>query len=305
MMLNIARTKEEIATVEQDLSATQAHAPGEGTMSTEDLIKGFDEIGKRINDIMCAFKQWYTPYADRPLSEHRARAIVDYLQASVFMKRAVPFVQLAIGHNLATITEGILYHHLSFALMGAVFYPFLPGAKRGDPEMLTLRQMQEEIRNKQPQDHTGRWRALTYKHALEQQPRHDTWCTGFVTMYIQEVSNLLKIVTGHDINNESLDIAGKITMQTFNLAAQFKDRSMTLCTETDYCVFMVHSGHECDSAFMEECYEGKRPSTEVALGTGLGLDLNTSIRDGEDYRQECKSAVRAPFLGNRGILSSG
>jgi hypothetical protein len=60
--------KKEIDTVNQDLSATRAHAPDEGTMLKGEVIDGLVEVGRCTTDTVNTYLEWCSSHINRPLS---------------------------------------------------------------------------------------------------------------------------------------------------------------------------------------------------------------------------------------------
>jgi hypothetical protein len=68
MISRNADVKKDIDSVNQDLAATRAHAPDEGTMLKGEIINEFVEVTRCIDDTINTFLEWYGRRVDKPLS---------------------------------------------------------------------------------------------------------------------------------------------------------------------------------------------------------------------------------------------
>lgn len=299
----MAALDEEIFTVEQDLAATQAHASGDGTVSKQQLIDDFKELLRCIDDLTEAFKQLYRPFTTgRGLSRRRSDAIRAHIQENHWLEGAHQMVELAVGCSLSVVTECLIRHRLCHALIVHVFESFHAGSKPDGIDVEVLLETQHQVRVHQSQDHGGRWRSLTYRYATELNPRDTMWCASIISSIVQDLSTLLEIITDGHLKAESLETASQFILQTFNLAAKFKDKATIRCTERDTSVYLPWYQADFDVRWMEEAYIGQQPSREVILGISLALGLSRNIlKDGSEVRRyEC--GYKASCIGNNSIM---
>lgn len=300
----ISTASEEIATVHQDLTVTRAHASGEAIVSPRKLNEDFEGVKKCISEVARSLEVWYKPFTSRPLSDDQVRKIRNHIQGKPRLEAVDQFIQRARGQKLHLVTEVLIRNYLCGIIMALVFHPFLPGESINDQRIKTLLRLQGGIARTESQDYSGRWRALTYKHSVNLEPRKEAWCTGRVVRYIEEISGLLKVITDNEIAQESLDAVCQFTVHMVNVAAQFKDDFMQSCTQFDPSVFLPSCGEDYDSDGMQEINPGREPSRKVVLGIVPGLQLRRSVSNGSGYTMQYKCAIIPRVVGDKSTLLS-
>jgi hypothetical protein len=292
--------------VNQDLVATRAHAPDEGTMLKGEVIDGFVEVGKCMSDIIKFCIARCSSRINRQLSPMRAGQIREYLRGKPNMQDSDKLVELADGCNLQLVTQILIWRYLSLALEQFVFQPFLPGEAQGDKAAQVFFDILDTAQHHESQDRSGRWRALTYKHALSLSPRDEGWCVEPATSLVNDISGLVTVVNESKLTNEELEAAFQLIWRMFNTAAQFKDKAMMICTDVDFMVHLRRGGERFNPGYMREACKGGGSSKRVVLGAGLGLQLARNLQKESTVERGYEHPIPAQVIGDEnGLFSSG
>jgi hypothetical protein len=295
-------TKNEIETVNQDLMATRAHAPDEGTMQKGELINEFVAFLGLFDKLMDDFHAWYSHFLAKGLSDRRVGMIREHFQGNERMKDPDKFMELRAGQSSKFITRPLLCHYLCSALSEQVFRPFLPGKRPDDFDSKALCEILRTIQAGESQDRAGRWRALTYKQALLKEHRDTAWCTDAATWFVREAFHLMGLVTGIEPPDDVFQSALTSTTQIFDAAALFKDKAMKICTEVDFLVYVPESHWKFDQGIMAEACKSTVASRGVILGVGLGLQLSCNVQNGSKYVREYEFPILASAVGEKSAL---
>ena len=301
MRIHVQQVKEEIVAVQQDLDATRSHAPDEGMMFEKELIHEFRNVTKSVDDLVQDLCSWFYPYTDKAPSESRTREITERFRGEEGRKDVDMFLACAVHTDMPMkpIAEALFNYYLCSSLMANVFEPFLPGKRNEDTAIFLS--MQSKVQKMESQDNNGRWRALTYKTALE--PRHEAWCMDAATTFLQRLSHILTVLASTDMSETGFSEVHRRTVAIFNHAARFKDMAMTRCTEVDFWVYLPFGNTDITTFSINETMTSKKPSKKVVLGVGMGIEIFRYADKGSTGRfREAYCPVLSSVIGDQSQL---
>lgn len=289
----------DIAFVDQDLGATRFHAPNEDTMTNTQLVQEFTQVLKSVDSLVKDLDSWYHDSIHVPLSTSKVRAITETFSGDIGKEEVAFFLTGALHakKGLGDIFRVLMHYYACSSLLEHVFRPFVPGG-RGD-ETTTLLNIQSLVQEKEPQSSSGRWRALTYRTALES--RSTSWHTAPATQFAEHFNHILETFANLKLDGKAFRSAAERTETVFKIATDFKDKAMMMCTEMDFHVYLPSSKQRINPTVMNEVWSG-RPSETVSLGVGLGLEIYRRRQKGSGSTQEKYIAVRSVVIGSRSHL---
>jgi len=261
-----ARAHIEIVT--QDLDISRSFAPEEGTMDEETVLSEFRQLGRLTNATVTHIIQMYSP-------EIRNGKLT---QRSPDLRDVGPFVDLILQHHPDTKLEHIMTYAIHYKLrarmMNAVFHQLVPGIPKDDNDLLN--DLYQNIKMKESQERSARWRAMTYWHLKPELRRYG----AIVTRTLEDIAQLLNQLVEHQITAEDLiDHAGQQTKALFHSAATLQTKIQTSCTSTNIEVFLP-TGPAFDRECMVAFYEAKGTTpTRYVIPIGLGMLKTWSLVD--------------------------
>lgn len=285
-------TNREISFVDQDLGVTRFHAPDEDTMTNAQLVEGFKQVINSVHSLVKELDSWYYNDIHISLSASKAKAISETFNGGIGKEEVDPFLSGALHANkdLGRIFRALMYYYACSSLLEHVFEPFIPG--RPSEETIVLLEAQYFVQEMESQSSSGRWRALTYRTALES--RVTSWYTAPASQFVEYFSHILHIFGNIQLNDQKYRSAVQFTENMFKVATDFKDSAMMMCTDVNFRVYLPSSKQKVDPTRMEEVWSS-RASETVSLGVGLGLEVYR-------YRQEVSRNVEKQYIAAHGVI---
>ncbi|KAG8809031.1 hypothetical protein FRC17_003651 [Serendipita sp. 399] len=240
----IKETEEEIATVQQDLSATTVDAPTEGTMSRDQAAQEFYSLTRNVFHVVRDIFHTLHPHLPKEsITDKELLGRVAQQFMEVLNDEEAPFLikRLPVPCSILMLLIPIVHRALFLAILDGVFIPFVPGGLEQTTETL-LSTMYSHLGSTEPQDRRSRWRALTYRHVSQERPT-EIW-VPYTDRFLQRLQSLFQICTDqHALPEEDLlrakeDLLRAKVSALFEQAVALRDRTMKECTEVDTLIVL-------------------------------------------------------------------
>jgi hypothetical protein len=280
-------------------AAAEEHATENDRMERQELINEFSRLLKAIEYLQSRCESYIG--MEKKLSKDQAHAILKHLGGDKSRRNDAEFVELAMDRSppLRHIVGCLLRRYLDSALLAHVFEPFVPGTSTN-----FLSETRFQVQKVESQSTSAQWRSLTYKYSLGM--REKNWSAGPAAQFTQELERLLHAAGQGQLPTHAVEAANQITTQTFEAAAQFKDRAMLRCSEFDFYIYTPFDDGNFYPEVMSEVHPSRWmvSSSRVILPVGLGLIICKSIQENSKTVQRYEYPILASVIGDSSWLLS-
>lgn len=340
------------------LNGSRAFAAREGNVDAQALIQLFTDFIGTIDDFSYIILSGLNEKSEEPLKneeleevrivmgkersdpkkekrEGRERSqsvpIVEDPNVATFLAR---FKQLKEVRTPMNISDPLIQYLFTDYLYTRVFQPFAPRMPEQDSKI--LHQMYADMRKKEPQERSAKWRALTYQHSLRiladvkqaapvpsrtqatkassrSSPKdavkdRNAASDEDIAPFMAKVTKLLNIFN-RTKNEEASEELWKAAKHSFSMALKVQEKAKTEYTSFDYEVVFYGEEERFDpqrkayrsekARFNPESMEvvqGPNTAKYVELTVGLGLNAKKSVRNGGGYVEETTTPVKAKVV---------
>ncbi|CCA70380.1 hypothetical protein PIIN_04319 [Serendipita indica DSM 11827] len=298
----LADTEHKLDLTRQDLNASRAFVSSEGTADAQNLIKSLRELNSAIDDFAFRFTQ-------EALPESATSAKVTHRGLTAFGANYYGAVKISTFINVAyqrKATVGDFLHPfvcyaLCQRLSELVFEPFVPGLENEMSDI--FKKIYSTVNSNEPQDKSGRWRALTFSSVYRSRNITEYVEKGaddFLFKLIDAVNALTELeekLTFENVQKELGDVARSIFTEAF----KFQETACTNYLSYDYVPFLSSADQPFHPAYMETAQEvrqgGRGKSSTAILTIGLGLQAWKSVvKEDKTISKDYSIAVKANVI---------
>lgn len=300
----LADTEYKLDMTRQDLTASRAFISSEGTGDAQHLITLLKSLNSSIDDFAFRLMQEILPEAAS--SKAVTKAGLEALH-----KAYPPSSKLGSFINTsfrAQVTVGDFAHPficnaLCSRVSELVFSPFVPGLDRDRSDI--FHEIYQLVHRNEPQERSGRWRAITYAHA---DARRDDkfFCERAGDDFLLKMSTALNpLIAPESITFETLKSElGDAIRGVFEDAVKMQDKAKTGYMSYDYVTFMPAVDHPYQPVYMntsDNCADvkqgGKGKASNAILVVGLGMQAWKSVvKEDKTHGRETNIALKATVL---------
>ncbi|KIM24673.1 hypothetical protein M408DRAFT_17529 [Serendipita vermifera MAFF 305830] len=300
----LADTEHKLDMTRQDLNASRAFVSSEGTGDAQHLITSIKSLNSAIDDFAFRLMQEILPEAatSRVVSKaglegmHKAYPIAD---------RAASFINTSfkVHATIGDFVHPFICNALCIRVQELVFQPFVPGLDRERSEI--FHDIYQLVHRNEPQERSGRWRAITYAHADSR--RNDKFfCEKAGDDFLLKMATALNpLIAPESITFETLKSElGDAIRGVFEDAIKLQDKAKTGYMSFDYAPFIPPIDQPYHPVYMntlDNCADvkqgGKGKSSNAILVVGLGMQAWKSVlKEDKTHGRETTIAVKATVI---------